>query len=110
MVTEFDRKYWEERLPIEALEALEENTGVSGRVLAINEKVTSSYEADALTEFETGGRQYQYIGECKSNADRKSLIVQVKSQLENLSQPGLLIAPYVTVNLQNIVVRQTCNL
>jgi hypothetical protein len=96
MATEFDRKYWEERLPIEALEALAEKTGVSGRVLAINEKVNSRYEADALIEFETGTGPYQYIVECKSNVDRKSLIAQVKSQLEKLSQPGLLIAPYIS--------------
>ena len=86
----------DDSLPNEALRALEEKTGLAGRLVGTHQMVTPDYEADAVIEFTTDGRPHRYIVECKSNADRKSLISHVAAQLANLPEPGLLIAPYVS--------------
>lgn len=96
MRTQLDRQHREEALALEALDALASTTGLPARILATHKMVSPRYEADALIEFQTAAGRYQYIAECKSKADRKSLITQVKSQFADLSQPGLLIAPYVS--------------
>lgn len=86
----------DESLPEEALHALEEKTGFAGRLIGTHQIVAPDYEADAIIEFTIDGRPHRYIAECKSHADRKSLISHVKTQLANLPEPNLLIAPYVS--------------
>jgi hypothetical protein len=101
MPTKPDTKHKDERLLTEALAALLSNTGLSGHVLATEVSLDQHYTADALVEFKTKAGRHQYIAECKSSADRKSLLTQVKSQLTDISQPGLLIAPYVSREMAN---------
>lgn len=90
------KHYLEASLLNEALCALEEKIGLTGRLVGTNEMVTPRHEADAIIEFIVNGRPQRYIVECKSNVDRKSIISQVKVALSNLPEPGLLIAPYVS--------------
>jgi hypothetical protein len=86
----------DESLAKEALTALKENTGVAGELVSTNQKGALDQGAEAIVEFALEGRQHRYIAECKSSADRKSLISHVKTQLANSPEPGLLIAPYVS--------------
>jgi hypothetical protein len=88
--------YLIESLPQEALQALKEKTGLAGSLSGTHQMITPRYEADALIEFIIEDRPHQYIAECKSTADRKSIVSHVKAQLANLPEPGLLIAPYVS--------------
>lgn len=90
------KHYPEASLLNEALHALAEKTGVAGRLVGTNQMVTPRHEDDAIIEFAINGHTHQYIVECKSNVDRKSIISQVKMESSNLPEPALLIAPYVS--------------
>ena len=90
------KHYPENSLLKEALNALEEKTGLAGRLVDTHQMVTPKHEADAIIEFAIDGHTHRYIVECKSNVDRKSLIAHVKVALSNLPEPGLLIAPYLS--------------
>jgi hypothetical protein len=46
--------------------ALEDKAGVMGKILATQKTTSPNYHADAVIGFQAGGRQYQYIAECKS--------------------------------------------
>jgi hypothetical protein len=89
------KHYSEDTLPSEALHALEQETGLAGRLVGTRQKV-EDHVADAIIEFTIDGRLQRYIVECKSNVDRKALVSHIKTQLSNLPEPGLLIAPYVS--------------
>ena len=91
------KHYPEASLLKEALRALEEKTGLAGRLVGTHQMVSPKHEADAIFEFTINGHTHRYIVECKSNVDRKSIISQVKMELSNLPEPGLLIAPYVSL-------------
>ena len=96
MKTIAQKRYTDDSLFKEALHALEEKTGLAGRLVATQQRVTPDYEADAIVEFTIDDHPRRYIVESKSNADRKSLISHVKTQLANLPEPGILIAPYIS--------------
>lgn len=79
-----------------ALLALVHKTGLSGKLLATEENGGARTAPDALIEFALEDRTYRYMGECKSDVDRKSLVRQVREQTSDLAEPGLLIAPYIS--------------
>ncbi|MGN6388724.1 MAG: type IV toxin-antitoxin system AbiEi family antitoxin [Burkholderiaceae bacterium] len=90
------KHYLEDNLVKEALDALQEKTGIAGRLVSTQQKTPRHDEADAIIEFTVDSQPLRYIVECKSAVDRKLLVSHVKAQLSNLPAPGLLIAPYVS--------------
>lgn len=79
-----------------ALHVLEEETGIAGHILEANVTVAARHEADAIIALSFDGRAYRYIVECKSIANRKSLISHLKTELAPLPEPVILVAPYVS--------------
>jgi hypothetical protein len=86
----------ETRLIEEAIIALENKTGLAGRLLTLHPKVDVGYEPDALIELTINGQGQRFIAECKNNIDRKSTINLIHAKLGGLQEPGILIAPYVS--------------
>jgi hypothetical protein len=86
----------EAQLVEKALAALREQTGISGKLIALQANQSPDYTADAVIEIIFGQQPQRYIVECKARADRKSVISNVGMTLSRLSAPGLLIAPYIS--------------
>ena len=82
-----------------ALSTLENNTGVVGQVLAIKGDINSNHRADARISLQTAGQTFDYLVECKSLVDRKSVLVSIKAQFDNMQSPSLLITPYVSAEM-----------
>jgi hypothetical protein len=64
--------------------------------VSTHQKVHPHDIANAIIEFTVDSQPLRYSVECKSAVDRKLLVSQIKTQLSNLPDPGLLIAPYVS--------------
>lgn len=86
----------EESLLEEALLALQKNTGFQSELISTQQRENPAYAADALIEITVKGSPHRYIAECKSNVDRKAIIAHVGMTLSKLSEPGLLVAPYIS--------------
>lgn len=82
-----------------ALSTLEKNTGVIGRARAIEEETNPTQRADARITLRTAGQGFDYLVECKSLVDRKSVLASVKAQLENRRSPSLLITSFVSAEM-----------
>src|SRR4051812_19596758 len=96
MLSRIDLNDHEVRLMEEALSALENKTGVAGRLLNFHPQVASNYQADAIMELMIAGKAQRFVAECKNNVDRKSTISLVHQKFEELEEPGILIAPYIS--------------
>jgi hypothetical protein len=96
MLSRIDLNDQEVRLMEEALSALENKTGVAGRLLNFHPHVASNYQADAIMELMIAGKAQRFVAECKNNVDRKSTISLVHQKFEELEEPGILIAPYIS--------------
>lgn len=91
-----------ERIPQEeqfllehALAALQGTTGIVGRIIAIGPDLGTGARPDAVIELTVGDRLQRYVVEIK-RIDRFAAIGQIKQQLDDFRQPGLLIAPRIT--------------
>jgi hypothetical protein len=86
---------YDETVIAAALRALETSAGIGGRLLPL-EGDGHAWQPDACLELWVNEQRHRYWVECKRSADRRQVLAQAKSQLENKAQPGLLIAPHVT--------------
>ena len=80
----------------EALTALRKQTGISGKLENIQANSGPQSQANAAIDITVGRKTYRYLVECKSKVDRKSIVSKVGMALSMRSEPGLLIAPYVS--------------
>jgi len=78
------------------LEALQRNAGVEGRVVAFEPGIDNNRRADTLIDFYVGGKKHRCIVEVKAQVDRLVTLGQVKAQLNQRGEYGLLFAPYIT--------------
>lgn len=78
------------------LDALEQTTGVKGRVVALEANVGRRYRADALVDIYVDDKTYRYAVEAKARVDRLAALGHIKAQIDQLGQPGILFAPYIT--------------
>lgn len=78
------------------LEALQETTGLAGTIVAIEPDLGQGVRADATIEINLAGKPYRYMAEIK-RIDRFAAISQIKNQLDRFQQPGLLVAPRITI-------------
>mgnify|MGYP003444514642 FL=1 len=78
-----------------ALAALQGTTGIVGKIVAIEPDLGAGARPDAVIELTVGDRIQRYVVEIK-RIDRFAAIGQIKQQLDNFRQPGLLIAPRIT--------------
>jgi len=79
-----------------ALNALNENTGLKGRVIAPETQVRQERRADALVEFRVEKRAQRFAVEARAAVDRVEALGLLKNQLNRFHQPGLLFTPYIT--------------
>lgn len=80
-----------------ALNALQETTGLAGKVILTEPTFGNGIRADAVIEIEVAGQPRQYLVEIK-RVDRFAAIGQIKNQLDHFPQPGLLIANRITTD------------
>jgi hypothetical protein len=93
---QYERIPQEEQFLLEhALAALQGTTGIVGRIIAIEPDLGTGARPDAVIELAVGELLQQYVVEIK-RIDRFAAIGQIKQQLDNFRQPGLLIAPRIT--------------
>lgn len=85
----------DETITLDALQALHDQTGISGVPVAIERPASPGYGADGI-ELNADGISHRYVVECKRYADRREVAAQAKSRLSMFKQPGLLIAPYIS--------------
>ena len=71
-----------------ALDTLERTTGVKGRVVARKPR--------ALIDIVVDRKKYRYAVEAKNRVDRLAALGQIKAQLDQFGERGLLFAPYIT--------------
>src|SRR5579884_4199396 len=76
-----------------ALNELHTTTRLEGRRVPLP-NVGVRAQLDVAVELNTRCDRYLLYGECKKRVDRRSIVAQVKSYLDGLDTPGLLIAPY----------------
>jgi hypothetical protein len=79
-----------------ALDALEQTAGVRGRVVALEPKAGKGHRPDALIDIHVDGKKHRYAVEAKTRVDRLAVLGQVKAQLDQIGERGLLFAPYIT--------------
>jgi hypothetical protein len=79
-----------------ALHALERTAGVKGRVVALEPELGKGYRPDALIDIYVEGKKHRYAVEAKTRVDRLAALGQVKAQLDQIGERGLLFAPYIT--------------
>ncbi len=80
-----------------ALEALEETTGVKGRVVTLEKRTTrNARRVDAQIDLYVGGEKLRYLVEAKTHVDRLAALGHIKAQIEQFGERGLLFAPHIT--------------
>lgn len=79
-----------------ALAALERTAGVKGRVVTLEPKTGKGYRPDALIDLYVEGKKHRYAVEAKTRVDRLAALGQIKAQLDQLGERGMLFAPYIT--------------
>ena len=87
----------------EAIVALRDRLHIDARLIS-EETNTPHRRYDAEIDLIVHGEHRRYVYECKTFADRRAVAQKVKQQLQAISQPGLLITPYVSreIDLQFI--------
>jgi hypothetical protein len=78
-----------------ALEALQETTGIVGNIVTLEPLLPGNIRPDAVIGLKAGEKAFPYFVEIKA-IDRFAAIGQIKHQIENFGQPGLLVAPRIT--------------
>ena len=84
------------QLAQDALDALRAQVGLAGRLLKPPKAVAPHAAPDALIELRIENRRHRYMALCSSRADRKSLVAVAGTRLMQFSEPGLLVAPYIS--------------
>ncbi len=79
-----------------ALRALNETTGVEGRVIGTEQAIERDHRVDAVIAITVDGQAHQYNVEAKTRVDRLAAIGHIKAQLDHHGGRGLLFAPYIT--------------
>ena len=79
-----------------ALQALETQTGIQGRIARKELLFAGLHHADVTIELHLRDARFELIGEIKANVDRRAILAQAKQQLEVFNEPGIIIAPYLT--------------
>lgn len=82
-----------------ALNALERTTGVKGKVVALKPTAGKGYRPDALIDIHVEGKKHRYAVAAKTRIDRLAALGQVKAQLDQTGERGLLFAPYITTTI-----------
>ena len=82
----------------DALTALQDTTGIIGKIVATEPDLGTDARADAVIELAVGDQFQRYAVEIK-RIDRFAAIGQIKQQLDNFRKPGLLIAPRITTEM-----------
>jgi hypothetical protein len=82
----------------DALAALQNTTGIIGRTVATEPDLETGARTDAVIELAVGDQLQRYAVEIK-RVDRFAAIGQIKQQLDNFGQLGLLIAPRITTEM-----------
>lgn len=92
-----NHRHDEEELAQAALNALHATTGLTGQLVQVPRNASQgTYRPDVAIELNVDDASLLFYGECKTNVDRRSILAQVKSQLDALDAPGLLVAPYLS--------------
>lgn len=89
------QKQEEEDLANAALQALRKRTGIDGQLVPPPDG-RRRVQFDVIVRLNTNRDSSLFYGECKQRVDRRSIVAQVKGQLEGLDAPGLLVAPYLS--------------
>ncbi len=79
-----------------AFAALKRTTGLEGCVVAIEPKLETDRQADALVEITKDGQKHQYFVEAKPRVDRVAALGHLKAQFDLFNERPLLFAPYIT--------------
>ena len=79
-----------------AIAALKRTTGLEGRVVTVEPKLTLDRQADALIEITKDGKKHQYLVEAKTRVDRIAALGHLKAQFDMFNERPLLFAPYIT--------------
>jgi len=83
----------------QALDILERATGIKGDIAAVEPKGIKGYQPDALLDFHVDGKKHRFAVEVKNRVDRVATLGQIRAQLDQFDQPGLLFAPYITTRI-----------
>jgi hypothetical protein len=81
-----------------ALEALETNSGISGKITALEPRTPDGLRADAEVMLLADGRHYPYLVEIKQ-IDRIAMLHQVQQRFAGATHPYLLVAPRISAEL-----------
>lgn len=79
-----------------ALDALARKTGLQAEVTAHEHAVGPNRHLDGAIEIRREGRQYDYLVEAKAVTDRATTLANVKRQLQEFGDRGLLVTEYMT--------------
>lgn len=83
----------------QALDNLERTTGIKGEIVAVEPRGTKGYQPDALLDFQIDGKKHRFVVEVKARVDRIAILGQIKAQLDQFDEPGLLFAPHITTKI-----------
>jgi hypothetical protein len=88
----------EQALLERALAALQETTGLTGKIIAAEPLLEQGVRVDAAVEIDVAGQPHRYRAEIK-RIDRFTAIGQVRNRFDSFQQPGLLVAPRITAEM-----------
>ncbi len=88
----------EVRILGDALEALTRATGMKAKVMQLQPQKEGRQQPDAEFVLENAGKRTHYLVEIKP-VDRTITLNQVKQQLLQYKKPGMLVTPYLTIEL-----------
>jgi len=84
-----------------ALQALANTTGLVGKITDQEPLVGPNRRPDATIEIEAQGHRFEYLVEIKRTIDRVVLLANVKAQLREAGDQGLLITDHMTPVMAN---------
>ncbi len=76
--------------------ALKRTTGLKNCIIAIEPKLETDRQADALIEITKDKQKHQYFVEAKPQVDRIAALKHLKAQFDLFNEHPLLFAPYIT--------------
>jgi hypothetical protein len=79
-----------------ALHALEKQTGIEGVIVNIEPNIDIRHQPDCDVELRLKDARYPLLAEVKVNVDRRPILAQVKNQLGEYGDRGILITPHLT--------------
>lgn len=88
------------RLLDDALAALTRTTGLKAVIVTHEPKRATGARPDAAIQIDANGKRFRFFAEIKT-VDRAVALAAAKHQLEPYGNRGVLVAPYLTVELAN---------